>query len=469
MFGLPQMNQMVDVGELAKLNEALRKSAEVGYQTPAGTAGASMQPLVPQSLEGTLASATYTMKELCLWPAIPKKSVAQTVHEFTRIEEHGADLDPFMAEGGIPARNASSYTRESVRVKYLAERREVTDVATMVGIIGSNANAIAEETQRGTLRLMQKLERSLFHADSTVDSLQFDGVIPQIEAYDSGANTNDVRGATVSPLLLQEILGEVYSAPRFGRPDCIYVEPRVHANLIQQAVAHGRHDQVKVSDGALTYGQREIYIMAPYGAVPIKAAPFLFTAYEPPAAAAGNSSPNTPTTAGGSGAPPSTSGSGSFVAADAGDYYYKIVAVGNGGHSAAFKTANVTVAAGDAVTMTLNDAAVSDVRYYRVYRSAKGVDGDYKFMKEVAYGAGAGADTVITDDNSIIPGTSKILFVEHNPDIFEFIRLLDFLRRPLAETATSKPFLLMLFGSPLVKVPSKCWVTKNVGTAGLLS
>ena len=46
----------------------------------------------------------------------------------------------------------------------------------------------------------------------------------------------------------------------------------------------------------------------------------------------------------------------------------------------------------------------------------------------------------------------------------EFVRLLDFIRRPLAETASVKPFLLMLFGSPIVKVPSKMMLIENVGS-----
>ena len=58
-----------------------------------------------------------------------------------------------------------------------------------------------------------------------------------------------------------------------------------------------------------------------------------------------------------------------------------------------------------------------------------------------------------------------------DPDVLEFARLLDFFRRPLAEVATSKPFLLMLSGSPIVKVPSKMWVLQNAGvteTSGML-
>jgi len=59
MLNLPQMNDMVSVSDLSDLNKALRK-ATVGYQTTT-SGGGDLAALVPQSIEGTLASATYTM------------------------------------------------------------------------------------------------------------------------------------------------------------------------------------------------------------------------------------------------------------------------------------------------------------------------------------------------------------------------------------------------------------------------
>src|SRR5210317_1812501 len=300
MYSFPEANQLVNIADLAQLNSALRKSADAGYQTPAGTSGGdagSLSPLVPQSIENTLSSATYTMKELALWPAIPKVSATNTVHEYSVINDHGLDLEPFIAEGSAGTTNRSEYERKSVRVKYLAERREVTDVGSLVGLIGNNANAIAQETERGTLRLMQKLERSLWHAKESVNPLAFDGIIEQIESHNSGANTFHLRGKSPTPRLLQEVLSEIQSAPRFGRPDCIYVEPRIHAELIKFAVQFGRHDQfasLRAADG-LTYGVQELNIMSPYGPVPVKSAPFLFNAYAAPASASSSAAPAGPT------------------------------------------------------------------------------------------------------------------------------------------------------------------------------
>ena len=471
MLNIPEANSMVNVADLSALNNALRKSATAGYQTPAGTFGGdagSLSPLVPQSIENTLASATFTMKELALWPAIPKINVSNTLHEYAVINDHGLDLEAFIAEGSGGTTNRSSYERKSVKIKYMAERREVTDVGSLVGLIGNQSNAIAAETERGTLRLLSKLERSLWHADESVNPLAFDGIIKQIESYDNGANTFDLGGKSPTPRLLQEVLAELQSAPRFGRPDCIYVEPRIHAELIKFAVQFGRHDQFGVarSSQGLSYGVRELEIQSPYGPVPVKSAPFLFNAYKAPASASATS--NAPSNATLSSAVASANASSKFDAADAGDYIYRVVAVNNSGYSAPVDSAAVTVAAGEIVTLTI--ANQSDAVFFKIYRTeAGGLAESASLIGEIKAEA-VGATTFI-DSNAVRPNCSKIVFVQHDPDVLEFARLLDFFRRPLAEVATSKPFLLMLFGSPIVKVPSKMWVLQNAGvteTSGML-
>ena len=470
---LPGMNEMIPVADLMSLNNALRKG-NIGYQTPASASGASgdsLSPLVPQSIESSLASATYTMSELAIWPDMPKRQVTNNVHEYNVLNDHGLDFDPFITEGGGGTTNRSEYTRESIKIKYLAERREVSDVATTVGILGSSANAIAEETERGTMRLMQKLERSLLHAKESLssDSRQFDGIIKQIE--DAGQVT-DMRDGGVTANKLQEILADVYAASSsgkgFGRPDTIYVEPRVHGDLIKQTVAYGRHDQLQVSDSSLMFGHRDLTIMAPYGAVKVKAAPFLFNSYSAPSA-------GSLTTSAGSVAAPAVpavsqqpvhdgtvAGTSQWVTAEAGDYIWKFVGVNKGGYSPAIATSALAVTSGNKVEIVLTQNALVD--FYRVYRSSKGgAASTCKLITEVPNNTSVGGNFQFIDNNDDLPDTSRILFLQNDPSVMEFVRLLDFLRRPLAEIATTKPFLLMLFGSPVVKVPTKCFSLKNVG------
>ncbi len=471
---LPNHNDMVPVADLVRLNDILRKSgATVGYQTGAVPDGSSLSPLVPQSIEGTLSSATYGMTELSLWSMIPKKNVGQTLHEYVVVNEHGADLDPFIGEGGGGsddfATNTSEYERRSVKIKYMAERRQISDVASLVGLIGDNREAIAEETMRGTMSLMRKVERQLWYGREELNSKGFDGILKQM-ADNAPRNVVNLEGKSPSPLLLQEVLGEVYSAPNFGRPDTIYVEPRIHSELIKQSVEGGRHDQLQIRDSSqLTYGVKNISIMAPYGEVSIKPAPFLHYASRMPSAGFGNTSQRPASPVVSVAAAAAANASSAFVAADAGDYRYSVIAVNEQGYSDPVSiSAGLAVAAGESVSFTF--AAASDALYYRIYRSA--ADGDastLKLIKEIpaARVAGAAAATAVVDHNDGADGQkydcSPIMFVQHDPQVLQFVRLLDFIRRPLAETASIRPFLLMMFGSPIVKVPSKMFLLNNAG------
>lgn len=452
---LPQNNQMVNPADLVELNEALRKSAGlIGHQSPATPDGnAALSPLVPQSIEGMLSVATHTMNEISLWRNIPKTSVSNSLHEYVVVEDHGLDLDPFIAEGGGGtefATGSASYDRKSVKVKYMAERRQISDVASMVGLIGDNRTAMAEETERGTLSLMRKVESQLWHGDESLNSEGFDGIIKQISA--SGSKL-DLNGSVPTPLLLQEILGEVYASPNYGRPDTIYVEPRIHAELIRQSVENGRHDMFTRDPAqGVTFGQENIFITAPYGKVKVESAPFLHTASLAPAAAIGSQS-----TEAGYVAPTFAKGANAASNLAAGDYFYKVVAVGKSGALAPVTSGVQNVGAGEDVTITLS--ADANINYYRIYRSER--NGAADTCRMIARVAGDGTNYVDLGQHSY--NSSNIVFAQHTPDAMQFVRLLDLIRRPLAETSTIRPFLLMLFGSPVVKLPRKMFVLEQAG------
>jgi len=478
---IPNQNDMVNVEDLVKLNDSLRKS-NVGYQTAAvPDSSAALSPLVPQSIEGTLSSATHTMQELSLWPMIPKTSVSNTLHEYVVVNDHGFDVDPFIGEGGGAEQdfvtNNSNYERKSVKIKYMAERRQISDVASLVGLIGDNRQALAEETMRGTLNLMRKVERQLWYGNESLQEKGFDGILKQVR---DGAPSNvlDLAGKAPTPLLLQEALGEVYSAPNFGRPDCIYVEPRLHSELIKQSVESGRHDQFQVSSAAngLTFGAAQLNIMAPFGPVPVKAAPFLHFASRMPSSGFGALAPAAPVLTSQTVQGETVAGSSQFVAGDP-EYQYGIIAVGDQGYSAPLKPAKVNINENEEIEIViaasgLNRGSSRAPRYYRIYRTAAGASADsFRLIAEIPAADNAATTFVDLDDgnNGQKYDCSPILFAQHDPTVMEFVRLLDFIRRPLAETASVKPFLLMLFGSPVVKVPSKMFLMDNCGlsTAGL--
>ena len=485
---LPNLNENVNVNELTRLNDTIRKNSQVGYQTAAVMDG-SFSPLVPQSIEATLASATNTMRDLALFPMLPKYQVSNTVHEYAVIKEHGLDLDPFISEGGGAAGDfaatPSSYERKSVKIKYMAERRQISDVATLVGIIGPNPNALAEETERGTMSLLRKTEVECFYGDEDVKSKGYDGILKQIERTDGARdqelfgrplsqNQKDEGGSSLSAIKLHDVLGELHSAPRFGKPDAIFVDPKQYAKLIADSAGNGRHDAMllvnQADQGVVTLGAGpRIHVMGPMGPVPVIAAPFLNRQLAPPSAAFGDAAkrPSAPTfsqnaiqdavaslfDASGTGA-----GHDGFV-------QYGIVAVNAHGYEAPVFSQSVEVDDGNKAQLRLNVPAIA-ADYYRVYRTAVASAGnavDQSTAKLIGEFPAAELTGAVWKDQGIERlDCSRVLIAEMDQRVMEFARLLDFLRRPLAETGAAKQFLLMLFGSPVVKVPSKNFVLRNV-------
>jgi hypothetical protein len=470
----------IPVSDLRELNKALRAQTQSVMKGSVGTvqqgvgfssvAGSEIAPLVPQSIQSTLDSATFTQSAIQFWKMLSKVNVSSTLHEATRVNEHGSmGMDPFFAEGSVPGISEAEYERQVVQIKFLAEYIELTDVATMVGVVGPNRTALAQRTQDGTSALLGKLERALFNADSALSTLHFDGLHKQIT---TGApnNVTDKRGAGITPQGLQELLGNLMSDPNFARANAILVDPRQYQSLSNIATAHGRHDQIRASGQAVSFGHKQLFVGGPQGDVPVIPCPLMRQTNTPNAAALGNNPPNAgamPSTAYAN--PGATSGS-QFVAADAGTYYYKVVGIGDEGVTAPSTSAVQTVAAGEAITITISDGTGasglhSGIRYYRVFRSAKNAAdaSNVTFLGEFAANDVGGSDeTVITDLNAKIPGTAPVYILQNTPDVMYWAQLLDFTRRPIAQTTTTIPFLLMLFGSLFVKVPTKNWVIDNV-------
>lgn len=463
-------NGVASAAKLAEINQLLRKSADIGYQTAPGMGSGELAPLVAQSIEGMLSSATFDETVLTLWQRIPKTSASQTLHEYAVVKQHGIDLDPFVAEGSAGANNRTTRERESIRIKFLLERREVTDVAQAVGLIGVDRDALTVETKEGMLSLLEKTERSLWHAEEANNPLAFDGIIPQIVAHtndDGSKNVTNLAGGAVTFDRLEDTLGHLGSAPLYGRPDTIYVEPRVYRDLSRQANPAGRFS---LTDGnrKLEYGVPVggMCVNGPYGPVPIIPAPLLWRNQSAPSTASStDNAPATPIIT----QQPTNNGTGTseWSTAEAGTYYYKIVAVGPKGYSAPVTTNAVIVAATNKIKTIISNANTG-VSYYRVYRTDKnGLTPTAKHIMDVP--AVTGVATDIIDLAAVKASSSHVVFVQHDPRIFAFARLLDLIRRPLAEVETSKPFGLVMMGSPVVKVPSKCWVYQNCGTKSVLT
>jgi len=175
MVGLSDYGQLNGFGQGGPGNAEfadLAKALEAGYQVVNQTGGSALRV---ESLEASLKVTTHTNAHIKFWKKIPKSPAYSTVEEYNQLSAYGAaGAFSFTREGELPQTTDSTYTRRTQLVKYIGTTREVTHPATMIH--PAHGDVIALENQNGILYILQGVEDSLFHGDS---SLAFDGEAEQ--------------------------------------------------------------------------------------------------------------------------------------------------------------------------------------------------------------------------------------------------------------------------------------------------
>lgn len=471
MFSAIGMNPagLGDIGpeEYLALHEALRsqgmrKAMSAGYGGPAG-AGGSGDALVPQSLEGTLASATFRKEDAAFWQVVTKKQVYATVNEFTRIEKHGeSEIDPFFAEGGIPLSATTQFTRAFSKITYLGVQGSVTFPMLRSKVIGGQPNAEAVEVMEKTLHLLGRIEYACYFADSRINPYAFDGLRSTLEQY-APNNIVDLRGQVLTGKQIRTDMA--LHRDLNAMPTHVFMSNGVRSDLgnmgegsIRRPVMPGQ------SAGGQKMGMRADGIEADHSYVPFRSTIFLqpggkhnTSAIQPDPTKAVPSQPTLTSIA------VQADTAALFTDDELGTYIYQVVAVGPNGVSLPRETAGALVdAVQKRVRITLDDAAVTDVWYYRIFRSTLGGAGTTcRYIADVKKNPDGA--TVFNDLDQNLPGTSWTFSVQMTPDVIEAIRLLDFMKQDLAIRSTTKEFLLLMFASLRSRTPTKIWAWKNCG------
>lgn len=474
--------------ELQSWNQALRQSTNglmksggaVGYPQQGVEYSDELAPLVPQSIQPTVDSATFTEDDLVIAKMLPSMEVWNPLHEATVVNRYGdMHLDGFAAEGATGSRSKADLSRKVVRIKYAVEHRALTFQAANTRILGTqqngptmvSANGLNAETAFGLKAILGRKERHIFWADSDVSSIQYDGLYKQITA---GAPNNflNKEGAAVTPQDLIEVCNQVGAAPNHGRITHIFCDPRYFSVLSAIAQAHGRF-QMPVAPSSqgiasLQFGIEGLTIATARGMVKIVEAPMMLPEQEPAGAAVGDAPP-TFTVSNIVSVAAASHASSLFKSADAADYRFKIEAVGDKGVAAVYTHGSaISVAAGDRVKFDFDDAAAptsgaNSIRYYNVYRSdADGAAGTCRFMWRFARNtAGASSGTLFYDTNAHRPNTAPLFFLTLKREVVYWLRFLDAMRIPLPMQELTMPFELIDFGTPFVKIPKHCYVIEN--------
>ena len=156
----------------------------------------------------------------------------------------------------------------------------------------------------------------------------------------------------------------------------------------------------------------------------------------------------------------------------AGTYYYTAVPVGKGGWGAPVTSAGIAATIGQKINLTISFADAT-IEYFLLFRNPAdqqtSATSAQKFMAMVNR---SGGSTTYTDDGYAVPNTYHICGLTMTSDEIVFKQLLPVVKRPLPQDLMSNSYGILMFGTPLFKVPLHNLHVVNVGSlsqAGITS
>lgn len=467
--------------EVDELNKAL--SAGAGYSgAPTSLSGGGV--LQVESLDASLKSVTYEMKQIKLWPQMPKDQAYNTIEEYNRIDAYGDQGKGFISEGDLPRSEDSHYSRQIQRVRFIGVTRELTHVYTLVR--NAHGDAIAREIRNGTMRILEIAERAHFDghgwysnaglfdgSDAALlpdSDLAFDGLDKQIRKGNSDASAkasaftgygnaedviSDMRGLVMDEDALEN--GARVVQENFGTASLWMGDTKAHSDLARQFYPKERVNPMGVSNGKAGFVLQSFVASA--GEFALQSDVFLRPKRGVPAPLA--DAPAAPTITSVTAIAPTVANS-LFAAADAGAYSYIASAINKAGEGAPSSQTTQTVAAGGALDVLV--AATAGAIAYAVYRAPKGATTGHEFVGYVAP-ASVGAAATLRDLNQRLPGLAQSYLLSMDPEVLRFKQLAPLMKMDLAIIATAYRWMQLLYGTLIVFAPRKNYIYMNIGRA----
>lgn len=479
----------MSAGDMQELQKALSAGSITGRET-ADLTTASGSPLKVESLENSLKLITFKESDIVLWKNIPKLPAYNTVEEYNQLVSYGNESGGAYDEGETAEVEDSIYTRRSQLVKYYSVQGKVTHpmqlVNTMVG------NVMQQEIKNKTLWLLQKVNKSLAFGDSSIVPQEFNGLYKQhldgYQNYTSYYNTGvsdgvvvDCRGKSLREADLEN--GALSIIDNFGEASDLFASPKVLSNFVKKF--HG-YKLIQPNTPALengVMGQRVKSFMSQYGEIDLNYDKFLkFSKAKTLSTSASSSkAPNAPTADVTTPKAVTTSTTTKFSGFN-GDYYYAVSATNKFGESTLTNLATVAgantklaVAGTEVVDLLFTDGGGTfSATGYTIYRTEKSPSAAtaaaasfYPLFTitpaQLAAGFDGGAAGYVRDRNCIIANTEKAFLIQKDLEVFSFKQLAPLMKMDLAITGPATPFLILLYGTPVLYAPKKMVVFVNVG------
>lgn len=410
-------------GQSADLIKALEAS---NYQTDVATLEGG-GALGVQSLDTAMKTTIQENEHFTLFNRLQQTKATNIVDEYSRQNSVGGFLGGSTnSQMGVVRSAQGEYSREVGMVKFLMTLRQVGYVLN----IGKNiAEPIAVEEGNGALQLLTDANYLLYHGNADASPTQYDGIFNIIDKEIAAGKMSDdnVVDLRAKPLESIEAISKINVAVSrygsWGRSTDIFIPNSVQQDLNMgldpafrwtpqggnTPVIGGHVEAIRLTNGTLRTNMdtfihdEENPMVYPFEVqnadLAIKNA-----AFKPASVAAAASAGPTDSY---------------WESAQAGNYYYAVAAVGAGGEglTAVVKTAQVAVAAGNKVELTIAKSAAGTESGYAIYRGRQNGTNDVKdlrLVKTIARNTG-GTTTVFTDLNRDIPGTVCVPLLNMNP------------------------------------------------------
>lgn len=449
--------------EIEQLQKALSVGSEYASQTPGTlTQGAA---LAVEDLDRTLKLVTFSMEHIKLWKDIGKEKVTQTVHEYNVQNSYGQEVPVFFQMGSTPSETDAQYARDVAIVKYLGTQGQVQHNLTLIQ--AAHGPVIAREVKNKTIELLQRNERAMFNADSSINALEYDGIYAQISNKQNQSKYNSTAFAGYEGIgiddsviidmrqrddLLDEDSCEeacLRAVNNFGMPMDMYLSTDIHSDFSRAFYAK----QV-VRPGDRTAAG---YLVPEFvGTLNFRFKGNLFNRPRRAPLSASVSASSAPTLGNLTQASDAAS---KFGASDAGTYGYQVSAVYADGETLPSSEKTISVTAGDHVAgpLTYSGSPV----YFNVFRTQLNAAGsDWEFIGRVAP-VGSGSSHVL-DLNVKAPGRGSAFLLMNDPDALVFKQLGSMIKYDLAVTDTSYRWLQLLYGMVLIQAPRKHIILDNI-------
>jgi hypothetical protein len=511
------------------------------YPNSGGQGAGQGSALRLENLDNTMTSVLATAEHLKIFRFLHKEPSKQPFYQWNRRDSYGSTRGHFgFAEGGAPTGGAGQWSRNGAYVKFLGTRGGVTHPAVLTNILGGmSVDPVAEDQLGRTMDFMQRIERAVMYGDEAIldasgSDSNYDGLLKQLTTkrkkniidMKGKPLTMDVLANTASRLVTEGKLLSFQDVTLFMSPQNIEDFGKLRYST-QLGTVNGtanvpfgpgtsvdRSDITSSARNNLLAGLSIVGQSTSFGVIPFEWSIFTEPVEGGAPLATGDS---------GTGVPANGPACGQLVITaedtvlypsnmEAGVYAYGVSSVSDAGESAPAAVAlavgvtttntasgptlanlalnsvanvkgdnaraNVTVAAGDSVIITI--ASVASAKSYRVYRckltgsseatpafDATGSTGAnrWQYVGHLPGTAGTFTDRNGTPElyNNFRAGTNIAPLICRNSADLCIAQMSPLLKMPLAPTNTTFEYLLLLYHTLVLKSPERQFIFKNVG------